>query len=389
MTGWSLKLGRVFGVEIRLHSFWIFLLMLSLVWASALGLNALRGLVMWALLLLAVAVREVARGMGAAWFELDVRSLLLLPTGGLMSYGSPESLARAAEPKVQRTMALVGPLTSVVFGLAVAGMVLTVAPQVNLWSARWVTPEHLLRTMVWVNLLLAAVNLLPAWPLDGGRVMRGQILRAGSMGSGEQDAKGAGQVFGLKMFARIGPAIAIGLVMVGVVTANWWLIMAGFATLLGAQVERQGALLQTGAELVRVGDVMLTEYSILSASSTLEDALDHARHTLQDVFPVVRGGSMVGAVSRESIVVALGETGNGYVQGIMARTFQTATPTDSLMGTLSRVTGQDTASSQLVPVVNGEQIVGILTPQNLQRSMRMLQRRNLQTAIPATEDESD
>ncbi len=380
MTGWSFPVGKVFGVKVRLHSFFLFLLGVSVLWAGYLNVMLVRGVVMWGLLLLAVAVREVARAVATAWFGLEVKSLLLLPTGGLLTYASAEDLARAGEPKVQRGMALVGPVANFAFGLTVAGLILTVSPTVNLWAAHWVTPTHLLRTMVWMNLLLGAVNLLPAWPLDAGRVMRGQITRAG----GGQ----ASQAAGLRLFARMGPAIAIGLVMVGTVTANWWLIMAGFAVLLGAQLERQGLLLQTESDTVRVGDVMLTEYSIVSASATLEDALEQARHTLQDVFPVVRGGKMVGAVARQSIVEALESEGNAYVQGIMTKLFQTAAAGDSLVATLNRVTGQVGASSQLVPVVDGERIVGIITPQNLQRSMRMLMRKNERADRQAAEDET-
>ncbi len=384
MTGWSFSLGKIFGVEIRLHSFFLFLLVLSMIWSAYLDMILVRGVVMWGLLLLAVAVREMARALAAAWYELEIKSLLLLPTGGLITYATSESLTRASEPKVQRAMALAGPLSNVAFGLTVGGLVLTVAPQVNLWASHWVTPAHLLRTMVWMNLLLAAVNLLPAWPLDAGRVMRGQIARGGGMGAGAA----AGRAAGLRVFMRMGPAIAIGLVMVGVVTVNWWLIMAGFAVLLGAQAERQGLLLQSDGDTVKVGEVMLTEYSIMSASATLEDALAQARHTLQDVFPVVRGTNMVGAVARQSIVEALQMTGNAYVQGIMTRSFQTAGVEDGLVATLNRVTGQEGASSQLVPVVDGERIVGILTPQNLQRSMRLLMRR-ASGKKQAAEDETE
>jgi predicted transcriptional regulator len=278
-------------------------------------------------------------------------------------------------------MALTGPLANVIFGVAVGGLILTDAPQVNLFEVRWVSPDHLLRATVWVNLLLAAVNLLPAWPLDAGRVVRGEIVR----GPG-----GAASVLGgLRTFARIGPAIAIGLVFAGMVTANWWVLMAGIAVLLGAQVERQGLLLQPEAEIVKVGDVMLTEYSILSASATLEDAVEQARHTLQDVFPVVRAGNMVGAVAKQSIVEALEATGNGYVQGIMTRTFETASPGDSLIATLNRVTSVAGASSQLVPVVEGEQIVGIITPQNLQRSMGLLTRKARRGDGRTAEDETE
>ena len=381
MFGWSFSVGKIFGVEVRLHIFFVFLLVFSMMWANFLDRPMLRGVALWFLVLLALAVREAARGLAAAWFGIDVRSVLMLPTGGIQTYGSPEALARAGEPSAQKWMALTGPMANLLFGLTLAGLALTVSPQVNLWQPVWVDPRYLVRTVVWVNLLLAAVNLLPAWPLDAGRVVRGEIAR----GPG-----GAANVLGgLRTFTRIGPAIAIGLVCVGILSANFWLIMAGIAILLGAQVERQGLLLQPDKDIVTVGDVMLTEYSILSASATLEDAIEHARHTLQDVFPVVRGGNMVGAVARQNIVEALESTGNGYVQGIMTKIFQTAAPGDSLIATLNKVTTVAGVSSQLVPVVEGENIVGIVTPQNLQRSMGLLTRKARRADGRQAEDETD
>jgi len=368
MAGWSFSIGRIFGVEVRLHSFFIFLLILSMTWAAYMQRMMARGVMLWALLLLAVMVREIARGMAAAWFGLGIRSVLLLPTGGILTYSSADALTRAAEPRVGKWMALAGPLTNLVFGLTVAALILTVAPGVDLWGSLW----------------LAAVNLLPAWPLDAARVVRGEMVR-GANGAKSVGAKGA--VGGLRMFARLGPAIAISLIVVGLLAKNWWLIMAGIGILLAAQAERQGLMLEADNDTVLVRDVMLTEYSILSASATLEDALVQARHTLQDVFPVVRAGNMVGAVARQNIVEALEATGNGYVQGIMTRTFQTAAPGDSLMATLARVTGQAGVSSQLVPVVEGETIVGIITPQNLQRSMGLLTRSMAREERRIAEDE--
>jgi predicted transcriptional regulator/Zn-dependent protease len=381
MFGWSFSVGRIFGVDVRMHSFFVILLALAMTWAASLGESSWRGVMLWLLVLLALAVRETARGMAAAWFGIALKSVLLLPTGGIHTYDSPEALARAGEPKVQKWMALVGPVTNALFGLTVAGLILTEAPQVNLWQARWVTPDHLLRTLVWVNLLLAAVNLLPAWPLDAGRVVRGEIARA---------PRGGGNlVGGMRVFTRVGPLIAAALIFAGIVNTNFWLIMAGVAILLGAQVERQGLLLQLDSDVVKVSDVMLTEYSILSASATLEDAVEQARHTLQDVFPVVRAGNMVGAVSRQNIVEALEASGNGYVQGIMTRSFETAAPGDSLTATVNRVTNAAGTSSQLIPVVEGERIVGIITPQNLQRSMGLLIRRSRQLGRRGAEDETD
>ncbi len=379
MTGWSFRLGRVFGVEVRLHSFFIFTLILSMTWAAYLDQTLVRGAGLWLLLLLAVAVREVARSIAAAWYGIELKSLLLLPTGGLPTYASAEATERATDARVLKGMALVGPGANLLFGLTLAGLILTIAPEVPLLEVRWVTPLHLLRTAVWVNLMLAAFNLLPAWPLDGGRLMRSALLQGAPRLSA--------LVGGVQGYVRLNLVFALSLMASGLVTFNWWLIMAGIGILLGARIERQELSGQTASGGVQVRDVMLTEYSILSASATLEDAVMQARHSLQDVFPVVRGRNMVGAVSRQAVLEALEATGNGYVQGVMTRSFQTAAPADPLIATLNRVTGERGASSQLVPVVEGERMVGILTPQNLQRSMALWTRRQRSVGARVEEDE--
>jgi len=314
--------------------------------------------------LLAVAVREIARAIGAVWFGLELRSILLLPTGGLMTYATTEATERAATPEMQKRMAVIGPIANIGFGLLLAAMVLTVSPEVNLFERPWMAPTHLLRAAVWVNILLGAVNLLPASPLDGGRVFRGEF------------AKNKGVIKGSRAAAGLGQFIAIGLIVAGLLVPNMWLVMIGAFLMIGSHMEDQGLLLQTDVDAVRMRDVMLTQFSMLSASDTLEDALQRSVHTLQDVFPVVRGANLVGAVSRQSIVEALQSDGNGYVQGVMTRSFQTAQPDDSLVKTLRRImAGQ---GAQMVPVLEGDRIVGIITPQNLALSMGLLnQRRKL------------
>jgi CBS domain-containing protein len=394
MSGWSFGVGKIFGVEVRLHSFFVFLLVPAAVWAGTLGHSPARGFVLWALLLLAVVAREIARAVAAAFFDLDVAKVLLLPTGGLFSYAGVESETRAAEPTVQRAMALAGPVANALFGAILAAFILSIAPGIDLVAMPWVSPLHLLRTLVWVNLLLAALNFLPAWPLDAGRVARGEVVRGAGLGTA------AARLLPrrLQILIYVGRWIALALVTYGIVAANLWALMAGLGVLLGAQVERQGLLPERESDGTRVGDVMLTEYSILPASATLEDAMMAARHSLQDVFPVVRAGNMVGAVGRQSILEALATSGNGYVQGIMTRSFQTASADDSLMETLNKAVGQGTGlgtglgaanSLQIVPVVAGDTVVGILTPQHLQRSLGLIPRRLLRGGRSAAEDESD
>ena len=91
-----------------------------LCWRSATvpdGSTGGAGLRLWLLLLLAVVVREVARAIAAAWYGLELRSILLLPTGGLMTYATPEATERAATPAMQKRMAVVGPIANIGFGL--------------------------------------------------------------------------------------------------------------------------------------------------------------------------------------------------------------------------------------------------------------------------------
>lgn len=361
MRGWSFSIGRFLGVDIRIHTFFILLLVLAVSYGSAFGSTGGRGFALWLLLLLAIIVREVARAVAAVWYGLELRSILILPTGGLFTYATPEATERAASPEMQKRMAIIGPIANFVFGLILAAMILAVAPRINLLERPWIVPNHLLRASVWMSLLLGAVNLLPASPLDGGRVFRGEF------------AKARGALKGMRAAAGLGQAIAIGLVAAGLLIPNMWLVMLGAFVMIGAHLEDQGILLQSDTDSVRMRDVMLTQFSMLSASDTLEDALQNSVHTLQDVFPVVRGANLVGAVSRQGIVEALQSDGNGYVQGVMTRSFQTAGPDDSLVKTLRRImAGQ---GAQMVPVLEGDRIVGIITPQNLAHSMGLLNQR--------------
>jgi len=361
MHGWSFSVGRVLGVEVRIHMFFVFLLVLSISYTSVAGLSGARGLGLWLMLLLAVVVREVARGIAAAWFGLHVRSVLLLPTGGLPTFVSADETERAATAAIQKRFALVGPLANIFVGLLLVAFVVGMAPELGIagvLARPWITPSHLLRSMVWMQLLLGAINFLPATPLDGGRVLRGEFARAG------------GGIKRTKLATSLGQVVAIALIALGLVMNNLLMLIAGVFVLMFAHMEDQGVMLETNVAAVKMRDVMLTEFSTLSASATLEDAMKQAVHTLQDVFPVVRGKNLVGAVSRQGIFEALESDGNGYVQGVMTRSFHTAQPEDSLVKTLARITTG--VGAQLVPVIEGERVVGIITPQNLSQSMGIL-----------------
>jgi CBS domain-containing protein len=97
--------------------------------------------------------------------------------------------------------------------------------------------------------------------------------------------------------------------------------------------------------------------------------LDKAVHSLQDDFPVIRGGDMVGVVSRHNILQALRTEGNGYVQSVMSRMFEVANRSESLASAFRKLTARNLS---IIPVVEEERLVGIVTLQNLMHSIALL-----------------
>jgi CBS domain-containing protein len=173
----------------------------------------------------------------------------------------------------------------------------------------------------------------------------------------------------------IAHALATLIVVVGMLqlirgnSDNAWVVMLGFFLLIGAQVEERSAIFQKVLETVHLEDVMLTDFKTLSPADTLEDALEKAVHTLQDDFPVVRGTDMVGIISKASILQALRMEGNGYVQSVMNRVFEVSARTESLAAAFRKLNSRKLS---IIPVVEDQHLVGIVTLQNLMHSMALL-----------------
>lgn len=365
MRGWSFPLGRWWGVDLRIHTFFLLLLGICMGYASLLQLGQWHGFVLWLLVLFAVLLRETGRLIAAAYHGLQIRSVLLLPIGGLFSYSNAESMERANDLRMQVRMAFVGPLTSLSVALLCFVTVQAEAPGLHLLAPPLISPANLVRSFVWLNAFLGALHVLPAYPLDAGRVLRSLFTRA------------QGRVQAARASAGLGQMIAVLAFLLGVLLKNPALATAGFFIFIGAQLEDQGALFQSVVDTVCMRDIMLTEFSMLSPSDTLEDALSKSVHTLQDDFPVVRGHDVVGVVSRQIIAEALRAEGNGYIQGIMQRSFHVAKPEDSLGATISRFSGR---GMSLVPVTDGERVVGIVTLQNLMHSMSLFAEKRKRSA---------
>ena len=344
------------GVEMRMH---IFFPLLALVFLGVSGSEGWqRGLALFFTLVAAVAVRETARLLVAAWLGLRIRAVLLLPIGGLFAYANPESQEIANQGGGQFAIALAGPLANWATALVLAASILGASGDVQLFALPLITAGYLVRSMVWMQLFLGVLHLLPAYPLDFGRLIRGGFARKHGFAPAGRAAAGIGQF------------IALAIMLGSMLLHNPWLILAGFFILIGAQIEDQGVFFQSVVDTVRMREVMLTDFATLSASDTLADALVRCVHSLQEDFPVVRGPQLVGIVSRQRIVDALRNDGNGYIQAVMSRAFQVAKPEDTLGTTIRRLTAGHGLA--LIPVTESGRVVGIVSVQNLMSSMSLL-----------------
>jgi CBS domain-containing protein/Zn-dependent protease len=344
------------GVEMRVHIFFPLLALVFFVIGADDGWQ--RSLALFLILVAAVAVRETARLVVAAWLGLRLRAVLLLPIGGLFAYANPESQEIANQGAGQFAIALAGPLANFGTALVLAAVILGASADVPLFNLPLITSAHLLRSMVWMQLFLGALHLLPAYPLDFGRLIRGGFARKHGFAPAGRAAASLGQV------------IALAAMVGGMLFHNPWLILAGFFIMIGAQIEDQGVFFQSVVDTVCMREVMLTDFSTLSPSDTLADALARCVHSLQEDFPVVRGPQLVGIVSRQRIVDALRNDGNGYIQSVMSRAFQVAKPEDTLGTTIRRLTGGHGLA--LIPVTESGRVVGIVSVQNLMSSMSLL-----------------
>jgi len=360
MRSWSIPAGKLFGIEIRIHLTFLFLLVF--VWTTESSTQdptaALRGLALVGVIFGSVVLHELGHALVARGAGIPAKGIILLPIGGVTILDESQSIPDASKTWQRDVrIAAAGPFVNLFIAGISAAAIVAVIPNFAFLAKPLVHSGNLLRSLVWSNVYLGLFNLLPAYPMDGGRVLRALFSR-------QMDAIQATQ-----RAVRIGHAFAILFMMVGMLMSNWWLVMIGFFVFVGAQLEERSAVFQSVLQSVRLEEVMLTDFLTLSPADTLEDALDKAVHTLQDDFPVVRGSDMVGVISKQKILDVLRVSGNGYVQAAMNRIFEVASKQESLASAFRKLSARNLS---IIPVVDEQRLVGIITLQNLMHSMALL-----------------
>ena len=348
-------------MEVRLHLTFV-ILPLFVFWTeynSHGSANGPRDLALVGIVLACVAAHEIGHMLVARRAGLIPKAVILLPLSGVTVFDESRAEKPASAEVVWKRevrIALTGPLVNLGFALVAAGVILLAGVGAHLREWPFLQPSNLPRSLVWANIYLAGLNLLPAYPLDGGRILRAFFARSLDSAAATRRA------------VSISHALAM-ILMVAGLFSDTWLTMVGVIIFSAAQLEERAVIFQSVLDNVRLEEVMLTDFATLSPADTLEDALDKAVHSLQDDFPVVRGSDMVGVISRQRILEALRMEGNGYVQAVMNKLFEVSARQESLASAFRKLTSRNLS---IIPVVEDQRLVGIVTLQNLMHSMALL-----------------
>ena len=224
-------------------------------------------------------MREIARSIAAAYAGLRLRALFLLPVGGVMAFASQDgmTLQPDAQPNTRWIMRS-GPIANFAVGLLMLGLSYAIDPQVSLLQQPWIGLDHVLRSFIWMQIILGTVSLLPTPTMPSRQL---------APPAHPHRASGKRRAWRCPAPPSVSPpALALAMIVAGfLMPTHYWLIIAGAFLLLGAQLTNVQTLAATDAETILVREVMLTEYTLLSSSDTLQDALARSVHSRPGCLP--------------------------------------------------------------------------------------------------------
>ena len=363
---WSPKIMRVKRIDIKVHiTFVLILIWAAYYWSSSTGegvFGALFGIAATLLLFTSVTLHELGHSFQAMKQGVRVRDITLMPMGGLARMEEiPE------DPQKELRIALAGPLVN--FGIAAlliaAGLLLDARAllsldelQASLGQAPW---SGLLAYLTTANLALGLFNLLPAFPMDGGRILRALL------------AKKIAYARATRIAAQVGQGFALLFGLYGVVSGSWTLIHIAAFVWMGANQENQGTQVKHTFAGTKVNKAMTRSPHTLQSSDALSRAIELTLSTSQSDFPVLETGRrrVVGLLSENDLLRGLQSlSADAPVQQAMRKSNAWVRP-EELLHTAQQKMLQ--WRLRAVPVVNDEgELQGLLTTNDVNEAYRLM-----------------
>ena len=345
-TAGTVKAFRIFGVPVRLH--FTFILMAVFVAVSVLGNN--RSSTSYTLFLLgslvSVLLHELGHSFVAQRFGIHTTEIVMFPIGGL------SRMDRPLPPTAEIWVSLAGPFVNFLLAAGIFSYMFAVheATPVSLSDLMQPSGKSAIALLLYGNLLLVALNLLPAFPMDGGRILRALL----SYIRPEDEAT--------RTAAWMGRMLAISMGLYGLLGSQFMLVFFALFIYLGAAQESVAAMGRTLTHGIPIRAAMITEFHTLDHGCTIRDAANLLLSTSQQDFPIVHGDQVVGLLGRNLLIRSIAAEGpEAYVAGVMDRDFLALQPGADLAEVLP-VMAQ---AGRCALVMEGSRLLGLLTTDNL------------------------
>jgi Zn-dependent protease len=350
---WSWRIGRIAGINVYVHG--TFLILLGLVALSNYrdrhsGLDALSGVLFIIVLFGIIVLHELGHALTARRFGIRTHDITLLPIGGIAR------LERMPEdPKQELLVALAGPAVNVALAMLLFVVLLPVMGLAAL-SQVALMGEQSLVTLMWVNVALAVFNMLPAFPMDGGRVLRALLAMRMDYVRATQVAASVGQMMAL-LFGLVG------------LLFNPFLVLIALFVWMGAAQEASMVQVKSALDGIPISKAMMTDFRTLSSHDSLEQAAQHVLSGYQQDFPVVENGQLVGVLTWDDLLRALSQHDRVVEVGqAMHRQFETADPSEMLEAVFARL---QTGGYPSLPIVRDGRVIGVITLDNIGEFLMM------------------
>ncbi len=350
---WSWKITRLAGIDVYIHAtFFILIAWIALMYWQMDGTLAAFistiGFVM--LLFTCVVLHELGHALAARHYGIQTRHITLLPIGGVaMLEKMPD------DPRQEIIVSLAGPAVNLVI-VAVIYLWLMISDTLIPVNTAGFTSGSMLERLMLVNIILAVFNLLPAFPMDGGRVLRAALAM-------RMDHNRA-----TRIAASVGQGMAFFLGFIGLLFNPFLVIIALFIW-IGAAAEAGQEEVKSTLSGMKAGQAMLTDFQILSPDEYLSRAIELTIAGSQKEFPVLTEGVMVGVLTQTDMLKGLQAQGEDALVGDwMEREVKDADINEPLESILERLQG---CKCRLLSVTDAEKISGIIDLDNIMELLRI------------------
>lgn len=346
---YALRLGRPFGIKIAIH--WTFLLLI--LWVVAVNINqgadtgqALLSVAFVLVLFICVVLHELGHSLAARRYGIETKSITLLPIGGMANIeGMPE------KPKQEIVVTASGLAVNVAIALILLGIISTVQGYSFDMDFEKITSKNFLILLMYTNLFIVAFNLIPAFPMDGGRILRAALSLRFNRVKATKYSMVAGQVFGV-IFAITGLFV------------NPFLFVIGIFVFLGAGYEYTQVRFRSMLTDYTAKDIVMEDYMVLAASDPVKKAVEIMLKTRQTGFLVKEDDNVTGILDKDNIIKGLSEHGEEVEVGeIMTEDFQRVeakTPLRDIFQTIQK------KKAGFFPVFENDKLLGIIDQENIQ-----------------------